>query len=105
MVYKFKTGCSNDCAFCNAYRAFKMSGDLHLYCVVCHRSIVDLSKRSMPDCEHITPQKFVEVVRELEYVDLASRHEILDELMELVLIDLGYQDGVAISRTFDKWYA
>ena len=57
----------------------------------------------------MTPEEFAKKMREIfpenGYYDSEVAHVDADELMEEVLISLGYGDGVEIFREASKWYA
>ena len=58
----------------------------------------------------MTPKEFEKRMKEIaesegRYRDAENTHSEADELMETVLKELGYGDGVKIFREMDKWYA
>lgn len=56
----------------------------------------------------MTPEKFRDIMIDIKNdynLDTEVAHIEMDELMCKVLIELGYDEGVEIFRTTDKWYA
>jgi hypothetical protein len=55
----------------------------------------------------ITPEQFVEKVkvRIEKGEEPEGRHHLTDDLMEEVLIELGYGEGVRLIRATDRWYS
>ena len=67
------------------------------------RSLVAMARRANPDV--ITPKQFAERMRELISGDEEAQHGSGDTLMEQVLTQLGYGEGVEVFQNMDKWYA
>lgn len=54
----------------------------------------------------MTPEEFAARMREImQGGDKEIEHEVADSLMCDVLRNLGYEDGVAIFESADRWYA
>lgn len=56
----------------------------------------------------MTPAEFAEqmkTVRENRRLDAEVAHAEMDDLMAKLLVELGYQEGVAIFEEQAKWYA
>lgn len=56
----------------------------------------------------MTPEKFRDIMIDIKNdgnFDRELSHIEMDELMCKVLIELGYEEGVEIFRSTDKWYA
>lgn len=55
-----------------------------------------------------TPEEFEKQMKQIKDMvgdDEQAAHEEMDSLMEKVLVELGYQDGVAIFKDQDKLYS
>ena len=56
--------------------------------------------------EIMTPEEFEQKMIELSMMDdKQDRHEAGDSLMQEMLTQLGYGEGVKVFEEFDKWYA
>ena len=58
----------------------------------------------------MTPKEFAKRMRAIsaaggDTLDLEDAHIDMDILMEELLIDLGYREGIEIFRRMEKWYA
>ena len=56
----------------------------------------------------MTPEEFSESVREIVASrdgDPEASHARTDDLMEDLLVELGYYDGVGLIRASTRWYA
>ena len=63
----------------------------------------------------MTPKQFVSAVKKAKKIseyriggikmDWERFHSLTDELMESLLIELGYEDGVEMIRKGTRWYA
>ena len=56
----------------------------------------------------MTPERFLEEVRIIGVAncgDVESLHAETDNLMEELLISLGYGEGVELIRNMERWYA
>lgn len=54
-----------------------------------------------------TPEQFLAMVQEIsdENEDVEAFHDLTDTLMEDLLIDLGYGEGIELIRSKERWYA
>ena len=56
----------------------------------------------------ITPKEFKDevegIVFSTESYGADVKHEMLDELMEDLLISLGYEEGIHLIRNTERWY-
>ena len=58
--------------------------------------------------DHMTPEEFTERVRQIVEKfdgDAEAYHSVIDDLMEDLLIGLGYGEGVEMLRKPARWYA
>ncbi len=54
----------------------------------------------------ITPEEFASRLKELANMgDIETAHAEADELMEEILTQLGYGEGIKVFEAMDKWYA
>ena len=55
-----------------------------------------------------SPREFkddvVGIIFSTEQYDTETKHRMLDELMEEMLISLGYEEGVHLIRNEERWY-
>lgn len=87
-------GMANPAAFENRAHA---DGWNSLYCILQQAPAVAME-----------PQKFLEKAKRIfeeEGRDVEAFHDSTDILMEDLLIDLGYRDGIEFIRSKERWYA
>ena len=53
----------------------------------------------------MTPDEFTEAMRSCEGGDIEANHAAADDLLCQILIELGYDEGVAVFDAMTKWYA
>ena len=55
-----------------------------------------------------SPKEFADAIAAIifstEQYDVEDKHMMLDEIMEELLISLGYEEGVHMIRNTERWY-
>lgn len=56
----------------------------------------------------ISPKEFVRLINQLRETvgrDVEVFHSETDRIMEIILTDLGYEEGIKLLQEQDRWYA
>lgn len=71
-------------------------------------ALLDNCPRVEADMQKMSPEEFLEKVKKIyerTEKDVECFHDRTDFLMENLLIELGYRDGVEFIRSKERWYA